>query len=93
MDDKIKVLSKKERLIDCGSLDWKRAFVELLNEAMFDSKEKSLESIINMDQTYKKWRIAGNMPYGYISIGQKDNNFVAFDNNHDACLLYTSRCV
>ncbi len=84
LDDKIKVLSKKERMIDCGSLDWKKTFVELLNEAMFDSKEKSLESIINMDQTYKKWRIAGNMPYGYISIGKKDNNFVAFDNNHDA---------
>jgi hypothetical protein len=54
LDDKIKVLSKKERLIDCGSLDGKRAFVELLTEAMFDSKEKSLESIINMDKTYKK---------------------------------------
>jgi DNA invertase Pin-like site-specific DNA recombinase len=54
LNDTVKVLSKKESLIDCSSLPGKHAFVDLLTEAMFDSKEKSLESIINMDQTYKK---------------------------------------
>jgi hypothetical protein len=27
------------------------------------------------------------MPYGYISIGKKDNNFVALDTNHDAAKI------
>ena len=54
MNDSIKILSIKESTIDCSELDGKKNFVRILTDAIFDSLEKSIEALINMDKTYKR---------------------------------------
>ena len=84
MNDSIKILSIKESTIDCSELDGKKNFVRILTDAIFDSLEKSIEALINMDKTYKRGWLARTLPYGYQQLWRKGNSYLILDERHNA---------
>lgn len=54
MDNHLEVFSIKEKMMDCSTNAGKRAWVEIMTEAVFDSVEKSTNASVNMDTAFRE---------------------------------------
>lgn len=80
-DDEIEIISRNESYSPW--LAWKKALIDDLNKAIYESKEKSEQWKINMD-TYirEKWKIPTSPRYWYILDWRWDNTELLHENTH-----------
>lgn len=84
MGDVIQIKSVQEASFDTTNLDGKQKLVELMSNAVFESAKKSRDGVINMDTTFRKWRVATHIPYWYIRVGSGDSGRIILDTNYSA---------
>ena len=84
MNDIIQIKSFQEGSFDTTTIDGKQKLVELMSNAVFESAKRSRDGVINMDTTFRQWRIATQIPYWYIRIGSGDSGRIILDTNYNA---------
>ncbi|MDD4151764.1 MAG: recombinase family protein, partial [Candidatus Gracilibacteria bacterium] len=78
----INIVSIKEG-IDCSNLKGKKSAISIMNEAVFDNIEKSIEGVRNMNERYKRGYLPKQLPIGYKQIGYGDKRKYVTDTEND----------